>query len=278
MDKREREKRKKGRIDRGKKTQRRSGFRFGIVAAIVGVLLVGGVSLYFSPLFTVTNVEVEGIEHLTALETTNLVAVPEGTTLLRSNASGIKSRMLENPWIQDVKVRPVFPDTLKLIVTERPIAAVIDIGVDNAQNTEQWAIAADGMWIMSIPKKDSKSAAAVSSKVYEDAEKALIITGVPYGTAPQAGTYSTDETVNNALAIINGLTTELAGQIKKVEATGSEATTLTLENGIEIAFGAAEDIREKERVCLELMEKYPDSVAYINVRVVERPTYRAIGA
>ena len=41
-------------------------------------------------------------------------------------------------------------------------------------------------------------------------------------------------------------------------------------------FGEAEDIRLKERVCLELMEQYPDQIAYINVRVAERPTWRSI--
>ena len=76
---------------------------------------------------------------------------------------------------------------------------------------------------------------------------------------------------NNALVIVDGMTTELAGQVKKVAATETESTTLTLESGVEIMFGTAENIRDKERVCLEIMKEHPDGLAYINVRVVDRP-------
>ena len=98
----------------------------------------------------------------------------------------------------------------------------------------------------------------------------------PYGTSPETGAFCTDENVNNALDIVAGMTTSLADQVVLVKATDAESTKLTLDNGVEIAFGKAEDIREKERVCLEIMEQNPGSVAYINVRVVDRPTWRAL--
>ena len=104
----------------------------------------------------------------------------------------------------------------------------------------------------------------------------LHITDVPYGTRPEVGAYCSDANVNNALAIVDGMTTELAGQVKKVAATETESTTLTLESGVEIVFGTAENIRDKERVCLEIMKEHPDGLAYINVRVVDRPTWRAL--
>ena len=45
---------------------------------------------------------------------------------------------------------------------------------------------------------------------------------------------------------------------------------------MKIAFGKAEDIRDKERVILEILEQNPDNVAYINVRMVNSPTWRAV--
>ena len=113
-------------------------------------------------------------------------------------------------------------------------------------------------------------------RLLEDAAKVLHITDVPYGTRPEVGAYCSDANVNNALAIVDGMTTELAGQVKKVAATETESTTLTLESGVEIVFGTAENIRDKERVCLEIMKEHPDGLAYINVRVVDRPTWRAL--
>ena len=100
---------------------------------------------------------------------------------------------------------------------------------------------------------------------------------MPYGTSPETGAFCTDENVNNALDIVAGMTTSLADQVVLVKATDAESTKLTIDNGVEIAFGKAEDIREKERrdAC-EIIEQNPGSVAYINVRVVDRPTWRAL--
>jgi cell division protein FtsQ len=70
------------------------------------------------------------------------------------------------------------------------------------------------------------------------------------------------------------MTTDLAGKVKKVTATDAESTLLTLDSNVEIAFGTAEDIRDKELVCQEIMEQHP-SVVYINVRVVSKPTWRS---
>lgn len=267
------------RAQRAERTYRRYIIRIIAVIACVGALVVGGVAVYNSSLFTITNVQVAGVEHLTATEMTELASVPAGTTLLRVDAGGIKERLLREAWVQDASVNRVFPDTLELAITERTIAAVVSVPVDSAQTTENWAIASDGTWLMAIPEKGSEASRTISQKVYEDAEEVLHISDVPLGVAPEVGTQCTDANVNNALDIVNGLTTELADQVKSVKATETASTVLTLENGIEIAFGeagTAEDIRTKERVILQLMEENQDSIAYINVRVVDRPTWRSL--
>ena len=41
-------------------------------------------------------------------------------------------------------------------------------------------------------------------------------------------------------------------------------------------FGTAEDIRDKERIVLQIMADNPGKVSYINVRVPDRPTWRAV--
>ena len=82
--------------------------------------------------------------------------------------------------------------------------------------------------------------------------------------------------MENALSIIDGMTTELSDQIKSVAAASSNSTTLTLDNGVEIAFGEAKDIRDKERVCLELLKQHEGKISYINVRVVNKPVWRSL--
>lgn len=244
---------------------------------IVAVLLGGTYAvLFFTPVFTIQKVEVTGADHLTSEEMAALAAVPQGATLLNVDAAGIQNSVVRDAWVQSVRVERHFPDTLELVVTERKIAAVVDVAADNAKITQHWAIASDGMWLMEIPDQDSELGQSISPQIYEDAANVLHIKDVPFGLTPEVGTYCTDGNVNNALAILDGLSTELASRIKTVSATDAQSTLLTLDDGVQIAFGTADDIRDKERICLQIMEEHPNKVAYINVRVVDRPTWRAV--
>ena len=264
------------RNDRARKTYRRHVVRLAILAAVVLTLAVGAAVLYFSDAFRIEEVQVEGVEHLTTTEMEALAGVPSGTTLLRVDAGAIEQNLLRDAWVKSVTVNRVFPNTLQIVITERTVAAVVEVPTQSATSTQPWAIASDGMWLMAIPDQDSELGQSISQQIYEDAASVLHITDVPYGTSPETGAFCTDENVNNALDIVAGMTTSLADQVVLVKATDAESTKLTLDNGVEIAFGKAEDIREKERVCLEIMEQNPGSVAYINVRVVDRPTWRAL--
>ena len=90
------------------------------------------------------------------------------------------------------------------------------------------------------------------------------------------GAVCSDANVNNALDILSGLTTELSDHVVSVSAAGTAETTLMLDNGVEVAFGKAEDIRDKERVVLQILNENKDNVSYINVRIVDAPTWRAV--
>lgn len=264
------------RQNRAQKRYRRYLIRLSVIVSLFAALAIGAVVVYNSSLFTIENVQVSGVEHLTSEEMSILAAVPSGETLLRVDTAAIKDRLMQDAWVQDVQINRIFPSTLELVVTEREIAAVVEVPTEDATSTQLWAIASDHMWLMPIPDRDSEAGQRTSSAVYEDVDAALVIKDVPYGTEAEVGAYCTDESVLNALDIISGMTTELVDQVETVYADGVEETRLVLESNIEIAFGAAENIREKERVCLQIMEEHPDSVVYINVRDVSNPTYRAL--
>ncbi len=253
--------------------------RFLIVAAVVVVallLVIAGLALSRTSAFAVQSVEVKGATHLTESDIAALAPVPEGTSLLEVDAGAIERGIERDAWVEDARVSKQFPGTLVIDITEREIGAVVEIATGDSNAVQAWAIASDGMWLMAIPDPDSEVGQAISPTIYEDVAAALLITDVPYGLVPEMGTHCADGNVNNALDIVNGLTTELADQVKIVSATDAESTLLTLEGGVEIAFGTAEDIRDKERICLEIMEQNPGAVAYINVRVVDAPTWRAV--
>ena len=155
------------------------------------------------------------------------------------------------------------------------MAAVVNIINKTTKKDEKWAIDKNGLWLMQIPDQGTKGSENVPESVYADMDKVFTISDVPIGPAPVAGTECTDLPVLTALKVVSGLSTELKDKVVEVKAGDSHNTTLILDNGVEIAFGDASDIRTKERVCLKLMEEYPYAIAYINVRVVDRPTWRS---
>ncbi len=261
---------------RAQKTYNRYLLRAGVIAAVIFVLILGGIVIYNSSLFTIKSVSVVGVEHLTEQDMQNMAGISAGTTLLTVDADAIEQSVLRNSWVEEVSVNRVFPDTLELVVTERAIVAVVEVPTNDASVVQPWAIASDGMWLMPIPDKDSEDGQRTSSKIYEEAEVVLHIVDVPYGLDPEIGTYCADDHVNNALSIVDGMTTELVDRVTTVKATETESTTLTIKDGPDIVFGTSEYIREKELVCLEIMEQHPEGVAYINVRTVDNPTWRAL--
>ena len=261
---------------RAAKSHRIMGVLIAVVA-VVAVLGIGGFALSSSGALKVEKVTVSGADHISSEDLTQLAAVPEGTTLLNVDANGITSRLTSNAWVKSASVDRVLPDTLNLSITEREISAVVSVTVDSSNTVERWALSSDGMWLCKIPDdRESAEGKALPSKVYEDADNALEITDIPYGSKPEAGSYCNNANVENALGVIDGMTTELASQVKSVAAASSESTTLTLQNGIEIAFGSSKDIRDKERVCLQLMAEHEGKISYINVRVVNKPVWRSL--
>lgn len=267
------------RADKAK--QARKTARGRILRAVIAVVVVVGVTvgafaLYNSSAFTIENVNVNGVEHLTSSEMTQLANVSPDTTLLRVDTDTISNRLKQSAWVEDVQINRVFPSTLEINVTEREVAAIVEIPTSSSAVVKNWAIAKDHLWLMPIPDASSDAAKTTSAKIYEDEQNSLHIVDIPFGTKAAIGEMCTDANVNNALDVVAGMTTELADRIVEVSAAGTAETTLVLDNGVEIAFGKAEDIRDKERVVLEILAENPDNVSYINVRMVETPTWRAI--
>lgn len=247
-----------------RRAERRYRAHMAKVAALLSIaaVLVGAcIGVYWSGMFAVKQVTVSGVEHLTSSEMTQLANIPSDTTLLRVDARSIESNILRDAWVADVNVQRVFPDTLNLAVTEREIGATVVVSTSEGESSETWAISEDGLWLCLIPDPESEAAQNISPKIYEDAEKVFCIKDVAYGVVPEVGTVCTDASIVNALDIVTGLTTELKDEVKTVSATSTENTTLTLQSNVEIAFGPAEDIRDKERVCLQIMADHPGKVS-----------------
>lgn len=263
-----------------------------ITATLIVGLLVAALCVYNSSFLTVTEVQVEGTERLTAAHLTELAAVPSDSTLLRVDVNGITERLQSDPWVKSVTVRRVLPSTIVLEIAERSIEAVVEIPSASASGTSQrWLISSDGLWMSQVNDTattddgttDETSTETATGSVSEDAlvtpdELGALpaIVDVPRSTVPVAGEVTEDTGILNALSILVTLGTELRDQVATISAPDADKTVLTLDNGVGIAFGAAEDIENKELVILQLLEEHEGALSYINVRVADRPTWRGI--
>ena len=248
-------------------------FLFLLLAGIIG----GVVYLLTSDTLEIREVEYVGAEHLTQAECEALAPSPEGQNLITFDKNTITQGFLRDSWVEKVSFNRVFPHKLEIQITEKKIGAVVEFNSGANQTSQSWIITLDGTWIMGVPKQDSDVGKTISQNIFTDADSAVHIKDCPNGIAPEMGKACTDETVLNALKIMNEFSTDLKDEVQSITASNINATTLQLKNNVEIAFGAAENVREKERITKEILSQN-DKVVYVNVRSIDRPTWRSASA
>lgn len=221
-----------------------------VVAAVVG--------LYRSSVFSVRTVAVVGNSHLTADEVRAAAAVPSGTTLLRFPAESVERRLELSPWVASATVTRDFPDTMQIRVKEYEPAAVVDTGAETF-----WLVDGNG-WVIAqqTPETTSTLITIRDIEAFEPAE----------------GERSSSEALRNALRIWEGLTPELKKRTRLISAPSVDKTALMTTDDITIFIGSSEDIARKDLVAQRILAEQAGKVVSINVRTVDRPTWRGIGA
>jgi hypothetical protein len=109
----------------------------------------------------------------------------------------------------------------------------------------------------------------------EDIEQIPHIREVSRSVNPQIGKPVTDEGVLNALDIVSSFSPEMLALVQSISAPDKVRTMIMLTNNVGVAFGSAEDVEAKEKVILAMLAEHEGTLAYINVRVADRATYRA---
>lgn len=235
---------------------RRVGYGI-LVAVMIGAAAWGVRALYLAPVLRVESVSVSGEAHLTREQVLATAEIPTDATMLRLGGGAIERRLEADPWIISARVERDFPHGLKIKIEERKPAILVDLG-----GTNVWLASADGHWLGGIGSTDASSV--------------VPIRGVD-GVKPQVGSGIENEVVLNAIAIATGISEELRSQVREIVAPSIEKTALITLNDVEVFVGDAEDIETKDRIAREILEQQKGRVVYINVRVIESPTWRGLG-
>ncbi|MGV8082489.1 MAG: cell division protein FtsQ/DivIB [Coriobacteriia bacterium] len=226
-----------------------------LLAVAIGLGCWGIVALWNSSLFAVQNVEVSGVERLTAESIAASASIPADATLLNLSTREVRKNILGEPWVADVKVGRGFPHTVKIAVTERTSALAVQ-----TSESAIWLVSADDYWLEAHSIEETFSVPFISDIA---------------GLNPEAGKSTGSAEIKNALALVDGLSDELKGRLQKISAPSVDGTLLVLNGPIEVYMGSADDVETKDRIARGILGEQKD-VVYINVRIVDRPTWRGL--
>jgi cell division protein FtsQ len=240
-----------------KLTSQRRGVQLRAAAvflAVVGIVSGCG-ALYRSPLLTVKRVEVVGANHVGADRIRTLAAVPGDATLIRFPADDVAERVGRNPWVASVTVSRLFPDGMRIRISERNAVAMVDVG-------------------QSLMLVDS-TGMVLAKRSVEQTSTSIVIRDVP-GLDLKAGRRTTSEPLLNAIAVVEVLSGTLRARIGSVSAPTIDGTTLYTRDRVEIVFGEAAGGRTKDALALRILDEHRGKVVSIDVRTIDRPTWRGL--
>lgn len=111
---------------RGTPPGRFGGFarRWGAAVAL-GVITVGVLVAYFTPVLGVTEVQVSGTRTVPPEQVRAEAAVPLGESVLRLDTGAIRDRLGEDPRVAAADVSVAWPSSVQVAVTERVPAAFV---------------------------------------------------------------------------------------------------------------------------------------------------------
>ena len=221
--------------------------RWGVLRAVLGVLLLSGVVsgavwlLFFSRVFAVTGVEVRGEHSLTGDQVRLAAAVPGGTPLATLDTAAIDARVEALAPVRAAEVTRLWPDRVLVRVRERTPVAVVEIG-DSLRGMD-----ADGVVFLE----------------YRTPPRGLPSVVVGEGAHSDA--------LVEAARVVSALPRRVSVAVDHVEVATIDQISLVLRDGRVVRWGSADDSAVKSEVLGALLAQPARSY---DVSVPGQPTLR----
>jgi cell division protein FtsQ len=192
------------------------GLKVLVWSALLSVVAVSlGLLLYFTPIMSVRNIVVVGLEAVPQEEVLGAAAVVPGTPLLQVDTDAVAERVATIRRVASARVQREYPSSLRITVVERVPVVVKD---------------------------------------YPDGPHLFDRDGVDFATAPPppnlpyletATPGPSDPATEAALQVMLALPPEVAGQVGRIAAPSVASITLTLIDGRVVVWGTNDRTEEK---------------------------------
>ena len=244
-----------------------------VVAAFLLVALVGYLVLSYTPAFTITKVETTATKHISRASIAKLAKVPKGSTLLNLDEDKVTRNLKKNPWVGSVTYERKYPDTVRIVVRERKVSALVVMSAGDVV----WYLGEGNVWIEPASIKVGESD-SIDDLALAAAQKAgvMLITDVPASITPVAGSTVNSEVLNGVASYREQFGEKISSQIVSFSAVSVDSIGCTLKSGVQVSLGSPTNISSKEAVLAQILEKYQGKLTYVNVRVPTRPAYRLV--
>jgi cell division protein FtsQ len=210
--------------------------------ALVG-LVVGGVWLvFFSSVLAVHQVQVRGTDVLSAAAVETAAAVPQDVPLATSDLGAIQGRVEDLAPVASAEVSRVWPDTIRIDVTERQAAAVVD-----------W----EGSW-------RGLDEEGVLFRTYPKRPMGLPVLSIRSST--------TSEALAEAAKVVGAVPDPVVKRLDHVQVGSIDDIDLVLGDGTTIRWGSADQSADKAEVLSLLMAKQKAGI--YDVTAPGRPTIK----
>jgi cell division protein FtsQ len=185
-------------------------------SALVSVLVVGaGLLLYFTPIMSVRDTQITGLNTVTQDEVEQAAAVAPDTPLLQIDTDAVADRVATIRRVASARVQREYPSTLRITIVER-VPVVVKDYPDGSHLFDR-----DGVDFATAPPPP----------------------GLPYLDADTPG--PTDLPTLAALQVLTALRPEVASQVSRIAAPSVAAITLTLADGRQVIWGTTDRTDEK---------------------------------
>jgi cell division protein FtsQ len=204
-----------------KKAEGRKRLKWALIITGVIAVVVGGLAVLGSSLFSVDTVEVEGAVYTDEEALAGIIEDVRGEPVLRLDTAAIERRLEAIPWVLDARVTTDFPDRVKIELREREPVVAFEGDDDRYRVIDDEGRVLDvveGQPVDYLPLTSSERPALAAGQF-----------------APQG--------FGAAASLVQALTPEMAARARSVAvAPDGSDLRLTLRGGTEVRFGAAEDL------------------------------------
>lgn len=234
--------------------QRSKRRRLAITAAATTATLLSVWLALWSPLFDVRRITVAGARRVSPSEIERATHI-DGDNLLLLRTADVAAEIERLPWVLTADVDRILPSTVRVRIEERAATAVVESG--------------RGVWTL-----DTEGRVLAAGR----AGRSLPVIGAPALDDLRAGGEVHSDAIRSVLAALGSMPKALRAKVSTAAADTPTRITMTLKDGVEVRYGAALRLEEKNDVLVGLLSRLKKTervVGYIDVRVPSAP---ALGA